>query len=87
VDSWFLPPVITRTAPVERTPEVSSVRYRGLFLTYWAGQSVEVAGTTYQGGRWHGPLSAQQIADITAAGYAERIVEADDAATLPVLDP
>lgn len=84
--SYFLPPVSTRTVPPERVPEVTSVRYRGLFLNTWAGEDVTIGEVTYAGGRWNGPLSVAEVAAITAAGYAARIAEVSDPANLPVLD-
>jgi hypothetical protein len=78
-DSYFLPPNIKRIPPAERTPEApNSPRWRH-FLWYWRGVSVvpgsdlAIENYSYQGGRWNGPLSAAEIAAITAAGYGARI--------------
>ena len=81
-ESFFLPPNVKRVPPPERTPEVRSGRYRH-FLWYFRGQTQIIAGVEYQGGRWCGPLTAQQITDITAAGFASRIVTVDDLIELP----
>lgn len=85
-DSYFLPPVVKRVPVFERVPLIRSPRYRH-FLWYWRGVELSgttaIAGVSYQGGRWHGPLSAQQIADITAAGYGARIYAVTDIIQLP----
>lgn len=85
-ESYFLPPVVKRVPPAERTPESpNSPRWRH-FLWYWRGTEVEIpagSGTLWQGGRWHGPLTAQQSADITAAGYGARIRTVNDLIELP----
>lgn len=50
--------------------------------------SLLIDGVSYLGGRWNGPLSGAEIAAITAAGYASRLVEAADPNDLPGgLDP
>lgn len=82
MDSYFLPPVVKRVPPPERTPEIRSGSYRH-FLWYWRGTAPVIAGVEYQGGRWHGPLSAQQITDINAAGLGARIVAVDGIGQLP----
>ena len=84
--SYFMPPVIKRTPPPERTPEIRSAKYRQ-FLWYWRGVSPVIADIEYQGGRWHGPLTAQQITDITAAGFATRIFTVTDLIQLPANIP
>lgn len=84
-DSYFLPPNVKRVPPFERTLEVRSARYRHFFW-YWHGVEIEIpehSGVFWQGGRWHGPLTAQQISDITAAGYGARIYAVNDLIELP----
>jgi hypothetical protein len=84
-ESYFLPPVTKRVPPRERTPEVRSNAYRHFFW-YRKGVEVEIpehSGVKWQGGRWHGPLTAQQITDITAAGYAARIRTVNNLIELP----
>ncbi len=91
-DDWFLPPVRKKIPPIRRSPEVAalhgirrgrgSAAYNRLNWT-WQGVNVEIAGVTYLGGRWNGPLSDQQITDITAAGYGARIYTAATFNDLP----
>ncbi len=88
--SYFLPPTVDElthrpdaTAGVPRSP-----RYRAMALTFKRGTDVTIAGTTYRGGYWNGPLSAQEVTDITNAGYGARIRTVDSIAELPAgLDP
>ena len=88
MESWFLPPSVTRAPPFERIPEVKSAAYRGIFLTYWRGTEVDIDGILYQGGRWHGPLTDDEVTAITNAGLVERIVQVNDYGELPGnLDP
>lgn len=93
-DAYFLTPI----EPFHRIPHPArlewvaselagtgvprSARYRQ-FLGTHIGTIVEIDGIVYGGGRWHGPLTPAQIAAITAAGYANRIVLADEPALLP----
>jgi hypothetical protein len=85
-DSFFLPPNVKRVPPPERTPEIRSAKYRQ-FLWYWRGTTPIIADVEYQGGRWHGPLTAQQITDITAAGFGSRIFTVDSSLELPANIP
>lgn len=81
-DSYFLPPNTVRTPPPERVPQVRSHRWRA-FCRYLRGVETTIGGVTYQGGRWHGPLSAGAIAAITAAGHGSRIFTVTDLIQLP----
>jgi len=85
-ESYFLPPVDRKVPALERLSFIggypSSRRWRS-FLWTWLGRDVVITGTTYQGGRWNGPLSAQQVTDITAAGYGARIYTVTDLGQLP----
>lgn len=55
---WFLPPIRRRSDGVRQTP---------------VGVDVEVGGVLYAGGRYHGPLTDRQVADLEAAGFGSRI--------------
>ncbi len=82
--SYFLPPVQRRLPLPERTPEIRSPRYRSFLWTWFGGQDdLVIAGSSYRGGYWNGPLSTGQIAEITAAGYGARIVAVTDLIQLP----
>lgn len=81
---FFLPPTELVAPPRARLEPFHRRRPTTLpWTTYRRGVTVEVAGITYQGGRWHGPLTAQQITDLTAAGYGARLVEAMSDTDLP----
>jgi hypothetical protein len=92
-DFWFLPPVIEgeyRYPPDARLTGLGvprSVAYRGFIRTPATPASVEEAlvvdGETYLGGRWAGPLSTSQYDALVAAGYSDRIYQAENAAELP----
>lgn len=81
-ESYFLPPNVKKVPPPERTPEIRSGRFRH-FLWFWRGTELTVDGTTYQGGRWNGPLTGAQVSAITAAGYGARIYTVNDLNELP----
>ena len=81
-DSYFLPPAVLVTPPPERTPQVTSPRWR-MFTRYLQGSDILIDGVTYQGAHWNGPLSAAQIAAITAAGHGARIFAVDDLIEFP----
>jgi len=55
---WFLPPIRLRGGESRRTR---------------VGVDVVVAGRHYAGGRWHGPLTGQQVDALERAGFADRI--------------
>lgn len=80
--SYFLPPVTWFLPPAARTPEVRSRQYRG-FFGYWRSDPITIAGVLYPGARWAGPLTAQQITDITAAGLPDRIATVANVLDLP----
>jgi len=82
---YFLPPT-TRTWPPRNRWAHYGVRRASVarfMLDYRRGDDVTIAGTTYRGGNWHGPLTDQQITDITAAGHGARLVTVDDISDLP----
>lgn len=92
--AYFTPPIAPylKLPPVPRTDWLMemqlasgmprSARYRQ-FLGTQVGVDITIAGVFYGGGRWHGPLTATQIAAITAAGYGARIVMVRDVGLLP----
>jgi hypothetical protein len=85
VDTYFLPPEepndrVPRWARIPLVPH--SVAFRAFFRTT-RGTDVDVEGTTYLGGRWHGPLSSSEITAITNAGYSGRLVSVADGAQPP----
>lgn len=86
MDSYFLPPVVKKLPPWERTPEIRSPRYRH-FLWFWRGTDVLIAGVTYRGAYWNGPLTSAQITAITAAGYGTRIYAVNNLIELPANIP
>lgn len=86
--SYFLPPVQLIRPPWERIRHVDpsfprSVSYRHMATSQFRGKDETIAGVFYQGGYWHGPLTAQQITDITTAGFAARIITVASAKDLP----
>lgn len=92
--SWFTPPIesFLKVPPSPRTDWLEemamasgiprSPKWRQ-FLGNHLGREVVIDGVTYGGGRWHGPLTEEQINAITAAGYGDRIVQADEPGLLP----
>jgi hypothetical protein len=94
--AWFLPtPSGIKVPPRARLARmgIRSARYRNLLWTY-AGttnpdptdpqpEGIRIGGILYRGGYWAGPLTNAEITAITAAGYASRIVYADDTGHLP----
>ncbi len=80
-----MPPttLVKPTAAMRAWWGITSVIYGSIALDFRRGQTVTVAGTEYLGGYWHGPLTAQQVTDITAAGYGARIYTADNVWELP----
>jgi hypothetical protein len=93
-DAYFMTPIelVERVPRWERLEWVASEhlttgvphspRYRQ-FLRTQVGTEITIDGIVYGGGRWHGPLSTEQIIAITAAGYADRIVMASEPGLLP----
>lgn len=74
--SYFLPPIESsaKPPPWPRVPEIPnrSEAYRHFYANQ-VGRDVTVAGITYRGGYWNGPLTTVEVAAITAAGYGARI--------------
>ncbi len=62
---------------------VPSNRYRHM-LRYPVGEDIIIAGVTYRGGRWNGPLSDAEADAITAAGLGDRVVSLADDEPLPL---
>lgn len=86
--SYFLPPVQLIRPGWPRIKYVDpnfprSVKYRHMATSQFRGVDETIAGVFYQGGYWHGPLTSQQITDITAAGFGARIVAVSNIKDLP----
>jgi hypothetical protein len=87
---YFLPPVEAHYPPRQRLERmgIRSRAYQNLLWT-WKGTDSDglggttIAGISYRGGYWTGPLSAQQVADIQAAGYGSRIAVVNGPGDLP----
>jgi hypothetical protein len=75
-DTFFLPPIeaAAKVPPWPRVPEIPnrSEAYRHFYANQ-VGRDVVIAGVTYLGGRWNGPLSAAEITAIRASVYANRL--------------
>lgn len=97
-DRYFLPPT---HGEVSYRPEATagmpaSPRFRRLMLGFNRGDAgtgpsdavngtYTIGSTAYAGGRWTGPLTDAQVAEITAAGLAGRIVSIAVGASMRLL--
>jgi hypothetical protein len=81
--SFFLPPTAKRYPPLNSSIRKKGTLWRFYWHHAWATEALAIGSNSYVGGRWNGPLTAAQKAELEMAGHGARIVTVQHTWQLP----